>query len=186
MSINTKLRKKLLRMGESDQLLRQEQAILFKQLNKNDAEKNDLTYNSKITKLSTKLLNLDRKHAEKMKKIVKQFGWPGKSLVGIDGAYAAWLLIQHAVHDRPFQKRCLKLLTEAVNKNEADKKNLAYLTDRILVFEGKEQIYGTQFKGNRFGKQKPFPIYKSRGLNKRRRDVGLEPFKLYKKKMGVD
>ena len=57
----------------------------------------------------------------------------------------AWLLVQHADRDRPFQKQCLELLREAVAKKEASGKDLADLTDRVLVGEGKNQIYGTQF-----------------------------------------
>lgn len=44
---------------------------------------------------------LDRRHTARMQEIVAKFGWPGKSLVGRDGAKAAWLLVQHADHDPP-------------------------------------------------------------------------------------
>ena len=39
----------------------------------------------------------------------------------------------------------MKLLEVAVSENKADPKNLAYLTDRVALFEGKPQLYGTQF-----------------------------------------
>jgi hypothetical protein len=42
-------------------------------------------------------------------------------------------------------KKCKMLCENAVNENKADPKNLAYLTDRIAVFEGEPQLYGTQF-----------------------------------------
>ena len=36
--------------------------------------------------------------------VVDHHGWPGASLVGEDGAQAAWLLVQHADQDPGFQR----------------------------------------------------------------------------------
>jgi hypothetical protein len=68
----------------------------------------------------------------------------GRSLVSVDGTQAAWLLIQHADHDPAFQRACLELLGHAVHAGEADATYHAYLTDRVLLAEGK-QLYRTQF-----------------------------------------
>jgi hypothetical protein len=45
-----------------------------------------------------------------LKEVVAEVGWPGQSMVGEDGAHAAWLLAQHADQDPAFQRRCLELL----------------------------------------------------------------------------
>jgi hypothetical protein len=34
----------------------------------------------------------DRRHTARMREIVAEHGWPGRTLVGEDGAHAAWLL----------------------------------------------------------------------------------------------
>ena len=78
------------------------------------------------------------------KQVLADVGWPGKSLVGEDGAQAAWLLAQHASRDLSFQRRCLGLLTTAVQQGEATLVQQANLTDRVLLHEGKPQEYGTQ------------------------------------------
>ena len=49
--------------------------------------------------------DLDRKHRMRLREIIGRHGWPGKSLVGTDGAQAAWLLVQHSDQDRVFQKQ---------------------------------------------------------------------------------
>ena len=79
-----------------------------------------------------------------LRQVITDVGWPGKSLVGEDGAHAAWLLAQHADSDPAFQRRCLDLLTGAVERGEATIVQQAYLTDRVLPHEGKPQEYGTQ------------------------------------------
>jgi hypothetical protein len=60
-----------------------------------------------------------------LKETVAEVGWPGRSLVGEDGAHAAWLLAQHADRDPAFQRRCLDLLTQAVAGREASPVELA-------------------------------------------------------------
>jgi hypothetical protein len=110
----------------------------------------------------------DGANRTRLKAIVQEFGWPGKSLVGADGANAAWLLIQHADADREFQKDCLRLM-EAAPAGEVEGKHIAYLTDRVLVGAGKPQKYGTQL-GADF---KPLPIADEGNVDDRRAKLGL-------------
>jgi hypothetical protein len=113
---------------------------------------------------------VDERHTRTMKQIVTRYGWPGERLVGLLGAQAAWLLVQHADHDRPFQKRCLPLLKAAVTNNDAQPQHLAYLTDRVCVGEGRPQIYGTQLE---------HPIADPEHVDERRAAVGLSSLAEY-------
>jgi hypothetical protein len=120
---------------------------------------------------------LDRKHRTRLREIIGRHGWPGKSLVGMDGAQAAWLLVQHSDQDRGFQKQCLALMT-AAPKDEVDARNVAYLTDRVLLAEGKKQRYGTQLQGES-GTFKPRPIEDPAKVDNRRAEMGMEPLAEY-------
>jgi len=163
---NEALRQELLKMVEEDQEIR-----------------------TKIVETPTsgeatlrRMTEIDRKNTARMKEIIAKHGWPGKRLVGEDGANAAWLLVQHADKDREFQKRCLKLLERAVKAREATAGELAYLTDRVLVGENKKQIYGTQFR-TVDGKLEPYPIEDEDNVDKRRKEIGLSPMAAYRKKV---
>jgi hypothetical protein len=79
----------------------------------------------------------DRRHTVRMREIVAGHGWPARTLVGEDGAHAAWLLTQHADHDPGFQRECLPLLAAAVDAGEATAADHAYLYDRVAVAEGR-------------------------------------------------
>jgi len=115
-----------------------------------------------------------------MKEILAANGWPGKKLVGEDGARAAWLLVQHADRDRAFQKQCLVLLEKAAKAGEASGKELAYLTDRVAVAEGRKQTYGVMFKGDMVT---PEPIEDEEHVDERRKAVGLPSMAEYRKQM---
>lgn len=128
------------------------------------------------------LEEIDKRNTAWLKEVIERKGWPGKSLVGADGANAAWLLVQHADRDRAFQKHCLPLLAEAVKKGEATGAQLAYLTDRVRVGAGQKQVYGTQFH-TVGGKLEPQPIEDEANVDKRRQEVGLPTLAEYRKQM---
>src|ERR1700749_3284436 len=90
------------------------------------------------------MLAADGENLPWLKGVIASRGWPGASLVGSDGAFAAWLLVQHAAAAPAFQRQCLDLMTAAVEAGEATVRELAYLTDRVLLAEGEPQVYGTQ------------------------------------------
>lgn len=129
-----------------------------------------------------KMREIDELNLTKVKKIVKQIGWPTISLVGKKASHFAWLLIQHADIDVEFQQYCLELMKKEVENGEVTKTDIAYLTDRILVNKGKPQLYGTQFY-DRERELIPREILDISNLNKRRKSMGLEPFEIYKKKL---
>jgi hypothetical protein len=87
---------------------------------------------------------VDRANTARLRQIVAEYGWPGYALAGVDGAHAAWLLVQHAPAE--FQEECLPLLEDAVAHGDAAPRDLAYLTDRVLMHRGEPQIYGTQYQ----------------------------------------
>jgi hypothetical protein len=116
----------------------------------------------------------DDRNRRRLKEIIAQHGWPGKTLVGRDGTNAAWLIAQHSDLDREFQRRCLRLM-EAATDGEVENQHIAYLTDRVLVGEKKPQRYGTQL-GMNF---EPQPIEDVQNVDKRRAEAGLPPLAQY-------
>ena len=131
-------------------------------------------------KLYSGLAKADMARSRQMKRIVNKYGWPTRKLVGKRASHFAWLLVQHADHDIKFQEYCLKLIKEAGENDEAVKNEVAFLTDRILVKQGKLQIYGTQFYFDKNGELIPRPIFNLPHLNDRRKTMGLGSFNEYK------
>lgn len=116
---------------------------------------------------------LHNENAKELKLIMEKIGFPTFDKVGEEASNAAWLIIQHSIGQPDFMKEAARLLEIAVNENKADPKYLAYLTDRIAVFEGRPQLYGTQFDWDQNGQMSPNKYDDFLKVNERRKAIGL-------------
>lgn len=113
---------------------------------------------------------------KRLKSVMKQYGFPGYDLVGKKGSNDFWLMVQHCDKDVTFQRYILKAMKIEVTRHNADPKNFAYLTDRVLLNTGEKQLYGTQltYRGDSC-QAIPKPLRDSSSVNTRRKAIGLEP-----------
>ncbi len=190
---------KLLVMGARDQKARREARAIFARHQK------ALPVDHPDARLIESLLSIDRQNARHLKRIIQLYGWPARSEVGDRASHAAWLIAHHADHDHMFQRMCLEKIRIAVQNNEAHARDMAYLTDKVLVAEGRRQVYGTQVFDTRSlemlyklsGKEledamariahginrseplQPLPIDDIDHVDRRRAEVGLPPLRAY-------
>jgi hypothetical protein len=119
-----------------------------------------------------------------IKRILAQYGYPGKSLVGPKQSSTAWLVIQHA--PLPEQEAYLPLMQRAADQGELAKSSLALLLDRISVARTGKQLYGSQVKIDQAGKRSFFPIADELNVNKHRAEMDLGPLEEYAKQFGFE
>lgn len=119
------------------------------------------------------MLAVHEENASILDGIIGERGWPTSALAGEDGAEAAWLIVQHAIGLPAFQRKCLELLQDAAAAGSIPKWQPAYLLDRILIYEGKPQVYGTGFDWDEERLMSPRPIADPAGVDERRAAVGL-------------
>jgi len=124
------------------------------------------------------VVQIDASNLQRLNHIVAQDGSPTRSMVSDDGVAAAWLLTQHADDDPAFQSRVLKILAARVRHHVFDPVEVAMLTDRVLIHQGKPQRYGTQF-GNDGSGLKPAKMEDPAHVDRRRASVGLGPLAEY-------
>jgi len=131
------------------------------------------------------LRRADDRNLPRVTAIIDQYGWPGKSLVGRSGSLAAFLVIQHS--NLATMQKYLPLMRAAAAKGELPKQNLALVEDRVLTFQNKPQIYGSQLQTNQAtGKTEFLPIADEARVDERRASMGLEPLAEYAKDFGLD
>jgi hypothetical protein len=108
----------------------------------------------------------------KVKAILDKYGWLGPEVIGGQGNSTLFLVIQHS--DQKTQEKYLPMMKEAVKNKKAYGSDLALLEDRVLLGQGKRQIYGSQIGMD--DKTKTYyvlPLDDPENVDKRRAEVGL-------------
>lgn len=137
--------------------------------------------------LSCLIFLCDKLNRQTLSKIIVQNGWPSYSKHGVKASDAAYYIVQHSSKD--YMEKYIKLLKCAAFKGEAKMAHLAAAQDRLLMYRGKNQIYGTQIKSTNIeGKRIDFiwPITNPNKVNIRRKKMGIDmTIEEYKVKNGL-
>lgn len=105
-------------------------------------------------------------------RILDQRGWLGTDVVGEGGNSALFLVVQHA--DLATQEKYLPMMRDAVKKGNAKGSSLALLEDRVLMRNGKRQLYGSQIgRDPTTGSYYLSPLEDPDLVDERRASVGL-------------
>ena len=128
--------------------------------------------------LAVAMARTDSANTAWLKDYVGRWGWPTAAQVGREAVEAAFLIVQHAVHDTAFMRAMLPAIEQAHRRGDLDGGAVAMLTDRIAVKAGHGQIYGTQLS-LKDGRWVLDPIADSAAVDARRKRMGLPPLAEY-------
>lgn len=106
--------------------------------------------------------------------ILDTYGWLGPKEVGQHASNALFLVIQHSQLET--QVKYLPLLQKAVIDKKADIMEVAMLEDRMAIYQGKKQKYGTQLPPHPItGKRMFWPIEDLEKIDELRKQIGYPP-----------
>ena len=178
--INNALKHELDSMYVLDQKYRELVSI---KLDSNKVDSLTKAYHINKGNLSNYLMMLqtdaDSSNIKRVEEIIRQYGYPGKSVVGEPTNEAVFYIIQHSTKIDQY----LPLVEQAANKKELPFRLYAMMKDRSLMHNKKEQIWGTQASGmNVVNKQTGkneltffiWPITDAKNVNKRRKEAGFD------------
>jgi len=97
--------------------------------------------------------------------------FPSISEIGYTASRLAFLMLQHSNYD--VRKKYYKTIKHAMENNHLEKRYFAMYLDRLLIDEGKKQLYGTQMQKNKNGNLVLFPVKRKFNMNRRRSGLGL-------------
>jgi hypothetical protein len=121
---------------------------------------------------------------KRLLELLDKYGWPTASAVTEYAAAGAALIINHSTYE--LRSNYFPMLEEAFKKGEAQPLRYAKMRDRLLVEEGKEQLYGTQLEFKNLSPE-PYPIENPEQVDKRRSEIGLGPLRPYlKERFNID
>jgi len=175
--INVELKNELAQIDRDDQMFRElmQPNVSPEQIENVMKEKN-LTKEDVTVGLSKIMNKQDEENLVKIEKIIKKYGYPGKTLVGEPENKTAWLVIQHS----PKIDQYLPIIKKAADTEELPFRLYAMMLDRQLMQENKEQIYGTQGASFFITKNRKketisliWPIKDFDNVNKLRKEAGF-------------
>lgn len=123
---------------------------------------------------------VDSVNLRQVTEILDSRGWVGRDVVG-DACEAIWVIIQHAGLEA--QGKYLPLFKEAVSRGELHASAVAMMEDRVVVFEGRPQKYGSQLQRGEDGTYTPFELLDADKVDEWRAEVGMPSLSEYLKDM---
>lgn len=113
---------------------------------------------------------IDQSNMEFVEKIFNTRGYPGTSMVGESANTAAWYVLQHSDKIEQY----FPVIKKAGEDGELPYRLVAMMEDRLLMQQGKPQIYGTQ--GKSYDDERGsfiWPIENPESVNERRMEAGF-------------
>lgn len=117
---------------------------------------------------------IDSSNLTRAEAILKQHGYPGKTLVGTPTNETIFYIIQHSSKIDTY----LSVIKKAAEQNELPFQQYGMMLDRSLMHQGKPQLYGTQVTCRQLIKTKQsrcfvWPITAAKAVNERRKQAGF-------------
>lgn len=119
----------------------------------------------------------DEADTKRLNQILDEYGFPGVKLVGVTATRDFIIMLLHSP-SLELMKRALPHVERAARRKEIPPEDFASLYDRVLIHEGKPQLYGSNFKFEG-GKVALDTTQEPAHLDERRRKLGLIPIGEY-------
>lgn len=121
----------------------------------------------------------DHRNQELVISIIEKCGMPTLNDVTQEQMDAIWLGLQHNTNNM-YRIKYFPLIEKAVKNGDLSKEQYALMKDRMLMEEGKPQLYGSQIKNGKL-----YNLESPETVNIRRQEMGLEPIEDYLKRFGI-
>ena len=124
----------------------------------------------------------DEVNLQEIRDIFDTYGFPSKTVVGSANS-VIWLVVQHS--DLDTQKEFYPFLRKAAEQGELSMEDMALLEDRIALFEGKPQRYGSQIVEDSTGERVIYTLLNTDSVDIWRSAAGMPPLEEYAKQMNA-
>ena len=121
----------------------------------------------------------EHRNKELVISIIEKCGMPTLKEVSQKQMTAIWLVLQHSAYKH--MKKYFPQIEEAVKNGDLSKQQYALMKDRILMDEGKPQIYGSQIKNGKL-----YKLENPETVNERRKEMGMKTIENYLKHFNIE
>lgn len=120
----------------------------------------------------------DHRNQELVISIIEKCGMPTLKEVDQRQMDAIWLGLQHSTKE--IRKKYFSYIEKAVKNGDLSKQQYALMKDRMLMDEGKPQIYGSQIENGKL-----YKLENPKTVNERRKEMGMESIEDYLKNFNI-
>lgn len=166
------LRQRLLEIGRRDQDIRQAFMMAFNTQNQ-----------ALIDSLTREMHAIDSINEMEICDILDTRGFVGRDQVG-EACGVFWMVIQHAPLE--LEKKYFPKFVEAMKRGDIPKSHIAMMDDRIAMFEGRPQRYGTQYVEKEQGKWALYELLDAEKVDQWRQEMDLGPLADDLKRRGIE
>ncbi len=121
----------------------------------------------------------DHRNQELAISIIEKCGMPSLEEVSRTQMDAIWLALQHT--EKKYRKKYFPLIEKAVKNGDLSKQQYALMKDRILMDDGKPQLYGSQIENGKL-----YDLEAPDSVNQRRKEMEMEPLEEYLKNFNIE
>jgi hypothetical protein len=137
-----------------------------------------------MKELMSKMEVADSLNLIKVSAVLDKYGWLSEKQIGYMANGALFMVIQHS--GLRVQEKYLPMMREAVKNGKANAGSLALLEDRIAMYKGQKQIFGSQLMRNyKSGEFYVMPLENPDSVDIRRAARGLPPMAEYLQAFGL-
>lgn len=159
-----------------EDLVKREKATYF---NQNTTALEDSIIEEKRWKHFENMAPIRNKNQKMARFILAKCEFPDTTKIGQENMDVFLRIVRNA--DYNIMAYYYDKIEKAAKSGKLDKKNFAVIQDRLLMYNGFSQIYGSQVsRGELYDLEKP------RTVNKRRAAVGLKPIEEYLESLGLN
>jgi hypothetical protein len=138
-----------------------------------------------VQQLYSDMRTQDEENVKTVSGIIDKYGWLGEKQIGAQNTYTLFTVMQNA--DFVTQEKYTTVMEQAVKEGTLSPHHYAQFVDRRALAQHKQQIYGTQLRGDlQSGKHTFAPITEEEKVNERRIAIGLPPLEQYAAENNVD
>ena len=121
---------------------------------------------------------IDHENLEIIISLLEACGMPTLQEVNDVQMAGIWGVLQHA--PPKYQSKYIPLLEKSAKNGDVKWSVIALMQDRALMYEGKPQIYGSQFKNGEL-----YNLYEPEFVNQRRSEIDMQPLEDYLQRFGI-
>jgi len=112
-------------------------------------------------------------NADLLEKFLDRYGWPFPQDYSKEAHEAAWFIAIHAISRPKLIKKVAVLMHDAYKSGKISGRYYANFYDRIELYEGRKQLYGTHLFPSKTGWQAKY-LLEPETVDKRRQSLGLQ------------